>query len=184
MHFDGRHAAVATMPRMVPPPMVPVSPVAPIAPIAAPPGLEMIPFQTESMPVAEVPPTAPPTLPPTLTLPLQQQQDVESWSVEKVMVWLNASGLGHLSKSFEEHRITGDILLELSSNDLEEIGVHAFGDKKRLLRGVGQLKEKQPQLVLPAQAVEQLFPCPPAPPTWEAPSFESPCPPPSFSAPM
>merc|ERR1712195_271274 len=44
--------------------------------------------------------------------------------------WLTCSGLGHLSRSFEEHRITGDILLELSPSDLEEIGIHAVGDKK------------------------------------------------------
>jgi len=184
------------------PPMMPASPFAPVAP---PPGLEMVPIQTVSLPVAQVPPIPPPSSPPTQTLPLQgQQQDVESWPVQKVMDWLNASGLGHLSNNFEEHRITGDVLFELSSSDLEDIGIHAFGDKKRLLRGIGQLR-CQKQLPLPAQAMEQQFLCPP-PPSWEAPSFETDhvcvqgpcppstppptfmelyqCPPPAFSAPM
>jgi hypothetical protein len=67
------------------------------------------------------------------------QQSVESWSVERVVEWLSISGLGHLSHNFESHRITGDILRELSSTDLEEIGVHALGDKKRFLRAASQL---------------------------------------------
>jgi hypothetical protein len=82
---------------------------------------------------------------------------VADWPVEKVMDWLSAAGLGHISKNFEEHRITGDVLLELTSGDLEEIGVRALGDKKRLLRAVVQLRGPA------AQAS-----CPPPPPTWQA----------------
>jgi hypothetical protein len=81
---------------------------------------------------------------------------VADWPVEKVMDWLSAAGLGHLSKNFEDHRITGDILFELTSSDLDEIGIHALGDKKRLLRAVAQLRAPA------AQA-----PCPP-PPSWQA----------------
>jgi hypothetical protein len=86
---------------------------------------------------------------------------VEGWSVEKVAEWLASAGLGHLSESFAEHRITGDVLLELSSSDLEEIGIRAFGDKKRLLRAVAQLRAPA------AQASS-----PPPPPCWQAPSLE------------
>merc|ERR1712178_331372 len=85
--------------------------------------------------------TAPVVAPPPPTVfPMQgPQQSVESWSVEKVVEGLSISGLGHLSHNFESHRITGDILRELSSTDLEEIGVHALGDKKRFLRAASQL---------------------------------------------
>jgi len=160
-------------------PMAPMMLATPVAPIAPPPGLEMVPFQnTTSLPPPEFIPMA--SMPPALPAPLQgQQHDVKCWSVERVVEWLSASGLGHLSKSFVEHRITGDVLLELSPSDVEEIGIRAFGDKKRLLKGVSQLCGQPP-------AVEQQFLCPPPPPCWEAPSFEvnqfyaqGPCPPPA-----
>jgi len=175
--------------------MAPMLPATPVAPFSPPPGLEMVPFETMSMPLPEFLLTAPPMLP-APTLPMQSQQhDVKTWSVERVVDWLSASGLGHLSKNFEEHRITGDILLELSPSDIEEIGICAFGDKKRLLRGVSQLccqsqAVEQQSLCPPPppcwEAVEQQFLCPPPPPCWEAPSFEvnqfypqGPCPPPA-----
>jgi len=78
-----------------------------------------------------------------------QPQTVECWSVEKVVEWLTLSGLGHLAQNFEEHRITGDILLELSSSDLDEIGVHAVGDKKRFQRATCELRTPPSQAVPP-----------------------------------
>merc|ERR1711871_1450933 len=86
----------------------------------------------------------PAPVPPQVSSPASEAQSltvapvsaVEGWTIEKVVEWLSTVGLGRLSESFKEHRITGDVLLELSSGDLEEIGVRAFGDKKRLLRAV------------------------------------------------
>merc|ERR1711934_1246776 len=98
-----------------------------------------------------------------------QPKTVECWSVEKVVEWLTLSGLGHLAQNFEEHRITGDILLELSSGDLDEIGVHAVGDKKRFQRATCELR------TAPLQAV------PPPPPYPNPHNFQNdlrPCPPP------
>jgi len=107
--------------------------------------------------------------------------------MDRVVDWLTSAGLGHISKNFEEHRITGDVLLELESSDLEEIGIHAVGDKKRLLRAVAQLK---------AAALQASCPPPPTtpPPCWQAPplgttspwsssSMPPLTPPPSFDAP-
>jgi len=162
-------------------------------------------------PAAALPPTAPPASPaPALLGPIagapagapQSEvfpcaptansmqtggSSVEKWPVEKVAEWLTSVGLSHISKSFEEHRITGDVLLELDSSDLDEIGVRALGDKKRLLRAVVQLKAPEVQTS-----------CPPPPltpaPCWQAPSWEtnpwgsspmsSMTPPPSFNAPL
>merc|ERR1719321_1346667 len=102
--------------------------------------------------------------------PMQgQSQDVSAWPVERVLQWLQLAGLGHLSQSFEQHRITGDVLLELSSSDLDEIGVHAVGDKKRFLRAASELRTP------PLQAV------PPPPPYPNPHNFQNelrPCPPP------
>jgi len=114
-----------------------------------------------------------------------QPQAVECWPMERVLEWLTLSGLGHLSQSFEQHRITGDILLELSSSDLDEIGVHAVGDKKRFLRATSELRA--PLL--------HTMPAPPPPPYPNPQAFMSndsqrPCPPPldafrsPFSSPL
>jgi len=191
--YDGRNSALTG-------PVAPMARTFPVAPFVPPPGLESVPFEAMPLLPRELSPMAPPMplvtgqhyTSPALTLPPQgQQQDVENWSVERVVHWLSASGLGHLSRSFEDHRITGDVLLDLSQDDLDEIGICAFGDKKRLLRGVGQLRS-EPQLALQPQFADQQFlgPCPPPPPLpppcWEAPLFEThhfcaqgPCPPPA-----
>jgi len=164
-HSDGYNTSVSGPVVVAPKVLVPVSPVTPLSP---PPGLEMIPFETPSMPAVLGLPSTIPTPP----LPQQSQQPgVESWPVEAVVRWLSASGLGHLSKNFEEHRITGDVLLSLNPADVEEIGVHAFGDKKRLLKGISQLQpHAQECLMQPAQVPQQLL-YPPPPPSWEAPAF-------------
>lgn len=157
--------AAPAAPKVIAPPPRSTA-VLPTTPITPPPGLDH-PSMFASMPMA--PPTTP-----------SLHGDVEGWSVERVMDWLKASGLGHLSQSFEEHRITGDVLLDLCPTDLEEIGVHAFGDKKRLLRAAQQL---QTQSTPATQTME--IPCPP-PPCWEASFVEAsqgfpqgPCPPPA-----
>jgi hypothetical protein len=97
---------------------------------------------------------------------------VESWSADRLVEWLTLSGLGHLSRNFEEHRITGDILLELTSKDLDEIGVHAVGDKKRFLRATSELRSAQLQ---PAPPPPQPYVCP-SPLTFTS-NHIRPCPP-------
>jgi len=110
---------------------------------------------------------------------------VECWSVEKVVEWLVSVDLGHLAQNFQDHRITGDILLELTHGELEEIGIHAVGDKKRFLRVMSQLKGSPPAPpppVLPPPAMQapqpsnwfQPVPC------WEATAAPPPPPPPYY----
>lgn len=159
-------------PQCVPPPpgleVVPPPPLNyPVVTLPATPADSEFPAQVP-------PPTAPPTTPaPTLLGPIVQPPaeppkveacleaptvgSVADWPVDKVMEWLTETGLGHVSQNFEEHRITGDVLLELTSADLEEIGIRAFGDKKRLLRAVAQLKAPVTHAA-----------CPPPPPCWQA----------------
>jgi hypothetical protein len=96
--------------------------------------------------------------------PMQaESQDVAAWPVERVLQWLALAGLGHLSQNFEQHRITGDVLLELSSSDLEEIGVRAVGDKKRFLRAACELRGQ------PVPAFQAAPPPPPTPPPYPSP---------------
>jgi hypothetical protein len=131
--------------------MVPHLEVAPPCPGFAPPSM---------LAPTVVAPAGLPSVPAAPLLPPQgQSHSVECWSVERVVEWLSASGLGHLSQRFQEHRITGDILLELSQSDLEEIGIHALGDKKRFLRAASYLRG-------PPQPAFQTSTPPPPPPTY------------------
>jgi len=75
---------------------------------------------------------------PMLTEPAApvEVRGVSSWAEYRVAEWLVSSGLGPFAEAFLDNRITGDLLLELSSDDLAEIGVKALGDRKHILRAI------------------------------------------------
>jgi hypothetical protein len=57
--------------------------------------------------------------------------------VERAMdvgVWLGGLGLGQYAERFRDNKIDADVLSQLTSNDLGDIGVTAVGDRRRLLR--------------------------------------------------
>jgi len=84
---------------------------------------------------------APPSWPaPSCPVPSAEFQDLEFWTIDRVSEWLVSVGLGHLQDIFQGHRISGDVLLDLSQADLAEMGVQALGDRKRVLRGVALLQ--------------------------------------------
>jgi len=80
-----------------------------------------------------------------------------SWSIERVAEWLATLGLGHLSGLFRTHRISGDVLPELSNADLVEMSIHAVGDRKKLLRAV------QEDLVSSSTGLSSGYPHPQSP---------------------
>jgi len=110
-------------------------PVSPSMPLQAPPGLapSCAPAMQSSVP-RQPAPNAPPPM--TCATPLGHA----SWTSEMVANWLTTNGLGHLVSVFMAHRITGDVLLDLTSDDLVEIGVQALGDRKRFLRAAAQFR--------------------------------------------
>jgi len=90
-------------------------------------------------------PTYPPVASPSWPAPsdfvhASEFQDLRLWTMEKVSEWLVSVGLGHLKDIFHEHRISGDVLLDLAQSDLVEMGVQALGDRKRILRGIALLR--------------------------------------------
>ena len=54
--------------------------------------------------------------------------------------WLRSLGLGQYEATFRESEIDADILLELTDQDLEKLGV-PLGHRKRLLKAIGTLKD-------------------------------------------
>uniref|UniRef100_A0A0G4FWK1 SAM domain-containing protein n=1 Tax=Chromera velia CCMP2878 TaxID=1169474 RepID=A0A0G4FWK1_9ALVE len=66
---------------------------------------------------------------------------VSVWSVGEVLKWLKACRLDAFQSLFSEHHITGGDLLDLSAQQLCSMGVLSLGDRKRILKAVGQLRE-------------------------------------------
>jgi len=109
-------------------------PMQPVGLEGFPPSLQY-PFAPEHAPLA--PPSWPaPSCPPHSS----EFQDLQLWSLDKVSEWLVSVGLGHLKEIFQEHRISGDVLMDLTQTDLTEMGVSALGDRKRILRGIALLR--------------------------------------------
>jgi len=64
----------------------------------------------------------------------------ESWSVDQVGQWLETLGLQQYTPVFEQNEIKGDVLLELSLEDLDYMSIVALGHRKTILRGIEALK--------------------------------------------
>ena len=68
--------------------------------------------------------------------------------------WLSGIGLGGHANSFGENGVDWDVLHELTEADLKELGL-SLGDRKRLLKAIGGLKDVEPApgLVEPPRTV-------------------------------
>jgi predicted ATPase/class 3 adenylate cyclase len=62
-------------------------------------------------------------------------------TADKVRIarWLERQGLAQYARAFEEHNIGFDVLPELGTDDLKEVGV-PLGDRKRLLKAIADLR--------------------------------------------
>lgn len=73
-------------------------------------------------------------------LPPYHCWDVVSWSMEHVRAWVEDIGLGGLAPAFPEHHVTGNILLDLTMEDLKEVGFQSRLKSKWFLERVGKLR--------------------------------------------
>src|SRR5215470_6471991 len=55
--------------------------------------------------------------------------------------WLRGLGLEKYAPAFDENAINWDVLSELTTDDLKEMGVAALGDRRRLLAAIAALGE-------------------------------------------
>lgn len=68
--------------------------------------------------------------------------------------WLGSIGLSDYAQAFRDNRIDFEILPDLTSDDLIEIGVTAVGDRRRLIRAIGELDapaDASPVVLTPAE---------------------------------
>jgi SAM domain (Sterile alpha motif) len=59
--------------------------------------------------------------------------------MHQVADWLEKLGLGQYAQSFAENDVDFAILVELTDQDLEKIGIKSFGHRRRILRAIAEL---------------------------------------------
>lgn len=70
-------------------------------------------------------------------------KDIHDWTVEDVRDWLNAILLSQYAPLFETNEINGPILLEISLEDLDYMGMTILGHRKVLLKGIEDLRKNR-----------------------------------------
>lgn len=63
---------------------------------------------------------------------------IENYTVKQVCTWLKSHQLGDLIDLFSREKIDGKVLIGLSDENMKEIGITAFGDRKRLKTALGK----------------------------------------------
>lgn len=92
-------------------------------------------------PAPAVAPPAAATRPSTAGSRSLQTTSAAAWSVEQVGRWLGVLGLERYAAQFAAHEVSGAVLLDVTSEDLDFVGVPVLAHRKLLLRGVQQLRE-------------------------------------------
>ena len=59
--------------------------------------------------------------------------------MHSVREWLDDLGLGQYAPAFEENDVDAEILVDLSDQDLEKLGIASLGHRKKILRAIVQL---------------------------------------------
>lgn len=72
-----------------------------------------------------------------------RRKEINSWTVEDVTQWLKSVQLSQYVSQFQENEINGPILLEISLEDLDYMGVKILGHRKVLLKGIEDLRKNK-----------------------------------------
>src|SRR5438876_11479350 len=79
--------------------------------------------------------------------------------------WLSGLGLGHYAPAFAANDIDGEVLRELTADDLIGLGVTSIGHRRKLLAAIAALRGEAPQHPsLTAVPIGSPPPSPPPPP--------------------
>ncbi|CAG4989031.1 unnamed protein product [Parnassius apollo] len=75
-------------------------------------------------------------------VPHKLSQQVPLWSIEDVKEWVKQIGFAEYANNFQESRVDGDLLLQITEDNLkEDIGLHNGIKRKRFTRELQQLKK-------------------------------------------
>ena len=64
---------------------------------------------------------------------------LQEWSVGDVCEWLEAIGLSEYISSFKENEMMGEHLVDITKEDLKELGVKKLGHQKTFLSKLSQI---------------------------------------------
>ena len=64
--------------------------------------------------------------------------------------WLRDLGLGQYEQAFRENDINGDVLADLTADDLSGLGVVSIGHRRKLLAAIAALHPGSPPAVSPS----------------------------------
>ncbi|ORY35510.1 hypothetical protein BCR39DRAFT_475488 [Naematelia encephala] len=111
-----------------------------------------LPIQSNGAPTANRSVSTPPaeTLEPALPLPAtppvgsfgrMSMSAPSAWTVDEVVNWAAAKGFDEsICAKFQEHEISGDLLLELDANLLKELDIPQFGKRLRIAQAIAELR--------------------------------------------
>lgn len=74
---------------------------------------------------------------------------LHTWSVVDVAAWLNSISMAQYASAFSQNEITGPILLDLSLEDLDYMGITILGHRKTILNGIEELRICQTNAAVP-----------------------------------
>ncbi|KAF1808812.1 MAP kinase-like protein [Eremomyces bilateralis CBS 781.70] len=68
---------------------------------------------------------------------------VRHWDEERVGDWLQNLGLGNYAEAFRRHNISGEVLMEMETTALKDIGIKKVGDRVRISTQIKLFRNKE-----------------------------------------
>lgn len=79
----------------------------------------------------------------SLTKESNSLEDIASWTSTDVSAWLHEISLPQYAPLFLENHITGELLLELTNDDLaKDLQIPSFGHRKTILRAIESIRKR------------------------------------------
>lgn len=76
---------------------------------------------------------------------------------EKIAGWLTRLDLAHLVSDFQENGVELDLLTELTNEDLKDIGVSRFADRRKILRAASELGAETTEPIAERRQITVVF---------------------------
>ena len=68
-----------------------------------------------------------------------------------IVEWLRALGLERYQATFRENDVTGELLPNLTAEDLKDLGISSVGHRRQLIEAIGELRRKDAPADEPVQ---------------------------------
>ena len=72
--------------------------------------------------------------------------------------WLHGLGMQQYAQAFRDHAIDAEVLLELTTDDLKDLGVNLVGHRRKLLAAIAILRSEVPVSGVASASIEPMRP--------------------------